>query len=456
MKQIKTYALFVPEIKQLIEKDISALRNYLKQISIIDLAEGWNEFKPNEQIIIFKSLDIRRAVILFEELDVESQKFLLSSIGNETTEQIIQELAPGKAAHLFRKLPERVLRKMMNIVKKEETYKRINQLLSYPKNTAGSIMHTDFVALPPDMTASSAIERIRTLTKITLHEEGLLTNLYVTNKNNELEGVVSLQSLVSAPREIKIKEIMSPVQFIKINANTDQEEVAKIFTKYNLVSAPVVDEANRLIGVILIDDIIDVIHKEATEDIVKMAGTTPKELTKLSAFEIAKLRLPWLITTYFGEVIVSNVIKHFNPTLQSIIALASFSPLIAAMGNNVGTQSSTISVRALATGEVKENEFFRIGFLELKVGFIMGIIYGIFAGLVSVIMYPNLGIKFPLVIFLAMTVALTVASTAGGLEPFLFKAIGVDPATATGPIIATFTDLVGVTTYLGLATLLLM
>jgi magnesium transporter len=452
--QLQCWALFVPEIKELLqEKQFQELKSFLKTIHPIELAEGWSNFTPQEKLLVFRLFDIRGAVEFFEELDFEEQKFLLDNIEDASISELLQDMAGDERSKLFHQLPDRARKKMAALLKREDA-EAVKKFAEYPDNSAGKLMSTDFVTLLPNMTAKQALEKIQASAR--LHKIETIYVVYVLDEKGALVGGISLRRIIAAPQDIKISEIMSPVQIIKIDVKTDQEDVAKKFSKYDLMAAPVVDEMNHLIGVITIDDVVDVIHQEATEDIVKMAGTSPKELTKLSAFGITKLRLPWLVTTWFGELMVSAVIKHYNPTLQKIIALASFSPLIAAMGNNVGTQSSTISVRALATGEITDSEYMRVGFLELKVGLMLGLFYGLFAGGVSLFMYPELGTRFALVIVVSMTVALTMASTVGGLEPFFFRRIGVDPATATGPLIATFTDLVGVTTYLTLATLLLI
>jgi len=451
---IQPWALFLPEIKELIaEKNFSELKKLLKGIHPVDIAEGWGKFTPQEKVIVFKLLEIRRAIEIFEELDFDEQNFILNNLEDTSISELLADMASDEKVKLFKQLPDRIRKKMAALLKKEDV-EIVRQIARYPEHTAGGLMSTDFITISQQLTAKQTLEKIQASAR--LHRIVTIYAIYIVDDKNSLIAGVTLRRLIAAPPDIKIAEIMSPVQLIQIRADADQEDVAKLFSKYGLTAAPVVDDGNHLIGVITIDDVVDVIHQEASEDIAKMAGTSPKELTKLSAFAVTKLRLPWLVTTYLGEVLVSTVIKHYSPTLQSIIALASFSPLIAAMGNNVGTQSSTISVRALATGEVKDNEWVRIGFLELKVGLFVGVFYGVFAGVISMFMYPNLGYKFAGIIVISMTLALTVASTAGGLEPFMFKRIGVDPATATGPLIATFTDLVGVTTYLGLATLFLL
>ena len=212
-----------------------------------------------------------------------------------------------------------------------------------------------------------------------------------------------------------------------------------------------------LVGVLLMDDVLDIIRQEASEDIAKMVGTNPEEFLRQPASRIVGFRLPWLITTIIGEFAVSLVIKHFHATLQEVVALASFFPLIAAMGGNVGSQSATVVVRGLATGQIRPEEWRRVALLELRVGGMLGVTYGIVVGGFAHVLYGHhLGWLFSAVVALGMVTSMSVASSMGSLEPFIFRHFGIDPATATGPLITTITDLVSTSTYLALATMILM
>lgn len=448
----------MPELKELLlEKDYAELKTALKQINPVDLAEGWKEFSPEQQLVVFQLLDNKKATVVFEELDVEEQSFLLSKITEESASNLISDLPPGEASHLFRRLPARTVKKLANLVKQEATATRLHHTLTYPPSSAGSIMHTDTIPMKKSLTAYQALELIRTVTRTRVHEEGLLNTLYVTDAAGHLLGGVTLQGLVAAPRDIKLSELISSVQLFKIPAEMDQEEAATVFTKYNLISAPVVDGENKLIGVLLVDDIIEVIQTEATEDITKMGGATPQVLETRSIWKLTHIRLPWLVLTLVVQIIVSFIIRHYELVLGHVLALASFMPLIAALGGNVGSQSATIVVRGIAMGEFHPNELWKTVLREATVGWIMGSAYALIMGGIAFALYGSQhGIEFSFVVATGVVVSMTIAATMGALGPFLFHKFGIDPATVAGPFITTTTDLISVTSYLVLATALLM
>lgn len=458
LQSVRTCALFLPEIKQLLaQKDYGTLKAVLRELNPIDLAEGWREFAPEERLAVFQMLGTRRAVVVFEELDVEDQTFLLQALGEQATGQIISELPAGEVAHLFRKLPHRVIRRLAHLVKQQETIERLQQTLTYPPRTAGSLMHTEAVRVKESMTAGQALDLLQTVTRAHVHQERLLSTMYVTNGRGRLVGHVSLQRLVASPRDSLIKELMESTAPIQIEATADQEVAAQVVTKYNLVSAPVVDAEDRLLGVLLVDDIIDIIRQEANEDIAKMVGTRPEEFVRKSVLQVAWLRLPWLLASILGGAMVSLVIHHFEVTLVKVVALASFMPLIAAMGGNVGAQSATIIVRSMATGQVRMVDWAKAMAHEFAVGILLGVSYGTCVGGLAYLMYGSeFGVFFAVVVSMGMLISMTVAATIGAVEPFIFQRLGIDPATATGPLITTATDLIATSAYLALATAILV
>ncbi|MCM8812010.1 MAG: magnesium transporter [Candidatus Omnitrophica bacterium] len=457
-KTVKTYALFVPEIKQLLQaKDLTTLKSFLREINPVDLAEGWKEFSREEQLALFQVLPMRRAVVVFEELEVEEQTALLNALGDQGTNQMMSELPPGEVAHLFRKLPPRVTRRLTNLVKKQEAIERLEKVASYPPKTAGALMHTGVARLKESMTASQALEIVRTVSRSHVHEDQLLSTLYVTNGSGHLLGFVPLQNLVAAPHDAKVSELISSTRAIEVPVTANQEEAARLVAKYNLLSAPVVDEEGRLVGVLLVDDVLDILKQEASEDIAKMAGTRPEELKRRFARRIFVFRLPWLAVAILGQFIVSLVIKYFQGTLQEVVALASFFPLIAAMGGNVGAQSATVAVRGLATGELRQEDWLKTILIECRVGLMLGVTYGVVVGLFAHLLYGDMqGKIFSAVVSIGMVTSMTVAATLGSLGPFVLKRFGADPATATGPMITTITDVLSTSTYLILATLFLL
>ncbi len=457
-KTVKAYAAFLPELRQLLAaKDLATLKNVLREINPVDLAEGWKDLSPEERLALFQLLGTRKAVVVFEELDVEDQVFILQAMGDQATVEMANQLPVGEVVHLFRNLPPKVLRRLRNLVKRQETAERLEQVLSYPPKTAGALMHTETVRLKEAMTASQALELIRAVTRTHIHEAGLLSSLYVANGDGRLVGFVTLQALVAAPHDSRIGELMGSTRAIQIPASADQEEAARIVQKYNLISAPVVDDDARLVGILLVDDVLDIVRQEASEDIAKMVGTGPEEFLRQPAGHVVKLRLPWLIATIFGELIVSVVIKHFQATLQQAVALASFLPLIAAMGGNVGSQSATVVVRGLATGAIRMEDWWRVVLLEFRVGVMLGASYGCVVGGFAFLLYGGaLGWVFSAVVAAGMLTSMSVASTMGSVEPFVFQHFKIDPATATGPLITTTTDLISTATYLALATVILL
>lgn len=457
-KTVKAYALFLPELKQLIAaQDHGTLKTVLREINPVDLAEGWKDLSQDEQRALFQLLSTRKAVVVFEELDMADQTFLLQSMTAEATDQMVSELPPGEAAHLLRKLPPRVIKRLTNLVKRQESVQKLEQAFAYSRHTTGSLMHTEVVQLKEGMTASQALELIRAVTRTHLHESGLLSNLYVTNGNSVLVGFVPLQTLVAAPHDSRIGELMTSARFIQVPAASDQEEAARLVSKYNLISAPVVDEGSRLVGVLLIDDVLDIIHREASEDIAKMAGTRPEEFGAHNILRVVRLRLPWLVASIAGGFLVSMVIRHFEGTLVRVVALASFMPLIAAMGGNVGAQSATIVVRSLAMGHLQLKDWAKVMGREFAVGMFLGVSYGVLVGGFAYLLYGQyLGLYFAVVVALGMLISMIVAATIGAAEPFIFERMGIDPATATGPLITTTTDLIATSAYLALATVALV
>lgn len=456
-KTVKAYALFLPEIRQLLEQgDLPTLKNVLREINPVDLAEGWQGLSPQQRLTLFQLLGTRKAVVVFEELEMADQVALLNAMGSEATGQMVQDLPPGEVAHLLRKLPDRVLKRLSNLVKRQEAVQQLEKALAYPRHTAGALMHTEAVQLRENMTCSQALELIRVGTRAHVHEQGILSNLYVVNGQGVLVGFVPLQTLVAAPHDSKVAELMTSTRFIQVQAAADQEEAARLVTQYNLLSAPVVDAQERLVGVLLIDDILDVVHREASEDIAKMAGTVPEEFAARNVLRIIRLRLPWLVASIAGGFLVSLVIRRFEGTLREVVALAAFMPLIAAMGGNVGAQSATIVVRSLALGHLQRKEWYKAMAREFAVGLLLGVSYGLLVGGFAYGLYRGeLTWHFAVVVSLGMLTSMTVAATIGAVEPFIFERIGIDPATATGPLITTTTDLIATTAYLTLAATIL-
>jgi magnesium transporter len=277
--------------------------------------------------------------------------------------------------------------------------------------------------------------------------------VYVINDQQQLVGVLSLRQLLTVTPDTPLRDIMT-TEVISVGTGMDQEEVAQQVARYNLLAVPVVDDNNRLVGIVTVDDVIDVLREEATEDIYKMAGTSEEELLYGDrSLKIARLRLPWLITSLFGGVATGYLMWLFKATIEQIIALVTFVPVITGMGGNVGGQSSTIVVRGFATGRIDFSTLRQVFFKELRVGLIMGLVCGVVVGLVALMWHhnPYLGV----VVGLAMIAAMVVAASMGVLAPSFFKKIGIDPAIASSPFVQTANDISGILIYFGTATLFL-
>jgi magnesium transporter len=309
-------------------------------------------------------------------------------------------------------------------------------------------MLPDFIALKEQTTAREAIEALQ---KEYVDVE-MPFYLYVVNDHDHLAGVISLRQLVVVPPDARLKSIMA-TDVVSVQTDMDQEEVAKIVARYNILAVPVVDENNKLVGIVTVDDVIDIIREEATEDILKMAGAGEDLVESQSILRSTRSRLPWLLASWIGGVIAFVIIGHFESSLNKLVYLAAFIPIIMGMGGNIGTQSSTIVVRGLATGQFNLKQIWEVVAKDLSVGFFLGFVYGLLIGLVAHFRYDLwlLGATVGLAVMSSMTLAAVV----GSLVPMVFARINVDPAVATGPFVTTSIDIISVFFYFQIAALLL-
>lgn len=456
MEQLHSISLLLPEIKELLnEKSYALLKQVLRQCNPLEFADCWKKFGEDERLQIFKLLPATAALKLFEILDIEDQRYLLGKLNEENVAPILEGMHSPDLAKIFHKMSPKIVKKMTGLIKRQEALSHIDIVMNYPEHTAGSLMHPGFVRLTPKLTAKQALVLLQAITKP--HQRNHLNALYVTDDSGKVLGSISLQDLIGSAPDETLVGLMTSVEGIKIHPETDQEDVSRIFSKYHLTSTPVVDSEGKLMGVLTVDDIILVVRQEATEDIAKMAGTKATDIQERSVFKIVRIRMPWLVVTVFGGLLISFIIKFFEPTLAKVIALASFSPLIAGMGGNVGSQSATIMVRSLALGQMNGAARSATVFREFRVGLLLGAIYGTLLGAFAYLIYGNhYGLHFSFVVAVGMCTSMTVAATMGAIGPLFFEKIGVDPATATGPLITTTTDIISHFTYFALATLLLL
>jgi len=446
-------ALFVPEIKSLLsEKKFSELKSLLSRIPSIDIAGRWHNFSDQEKILIFKLSSIRLTVELFEALRFEEQAFLLNNLDNAEVSQVLNEMAPDDRANLFKDLTPKLMKKFFKLMKKEEV-EDVRELMTYAEGTAGAIMTTDFVELRKEMTARTAILKLQDSLSFD-HDLDINSN-YVTDDGHKLQGVIELQDLIKAPPDMLIKDIMEGTDFIKINEFDPEEEIAKLFQHYDLNIAPVVDESEELVGIITVDDIVDVIEKEVTEDFEKIAAVLPVEKPYMEAnfFNLVWKRSFWLIVLVLVESMSAFVLKMNNQTIQNMLALTFFVPILIAMGGNAGTQSATIIIRSLAVGDIGVKDFLKVVSRESLLGVCMGVTVAVVGSIIVAILEKNWHLS--LVVGISMGITIFLAAAVGASLPIIFRRLKWDPALMSGPLIATIVDIVGLVIYFKVALLIL-
>jgi magnesium transporter len=369
---------------------------------------------------------------------------LLTNRSAEEIAKLLQEIPSDDAAALIDYLPDELSREVLELMRRRESA-QVESLLEYGEKTAGRIMNPQVFALSEDLTVGEAITALQSARDVEM-----VFYLYVVDGRRHLVGVTSLRRLLLVSPETPLKRIMTP-EVISVRVDTDQEEVARQVASYNLLAVPVVDEENKLVGVITVDDVIDVIKDEATEDLLRMAGVSSDERVATPAFEALRKRLPWLGVNLVTAFLAASVVALFEGTIARATALAVFMPIVAGMGGNAGTQTLTVVVRGLALGELSGSNARKALLKEAGIGLGNGVVLGFIAASIAWVTKgdPMLG----LLLGLAMVLNMLVAATAGTIVPLGLKALKVDPALASSVFITTFTDMVGFATFLGLATI---
>ena len=379
------------------------------------------------------------------ELDSALVVDLVQELSGQVMADIISDMPADDAVDLLEVLPEEVAEDIREHMEKKDR-EEVEELLQYHPESAGGLMSTDFMCLDEELSAGEAIASIQKRSE----EKEMVFYLYITYGEDKLAGVVSLRELLMHPPHRQLKNIMN-TNVISVTTDTDQGEVAHVVSQYNILAVPVVDSNYKLVGIVTVDDIIDVIREEATEDFLQMAGAgKDREILLKSTKDNAMLRAPWLFASWLGGILAMVVIGAFRRELSEVLALASFIPIVMGMGGNIATQSSTIVVRGIATGRVNINDFLRLILKEMRVGMILGTVYGLFLGVVAYFGYadtPLLGVVVCISIFFSMTLAATI----GTLIPLVMKRFDIDAAIATGPFVTTSIDILGVVVYFSVA-----
>ncbi len=440
--------IYEKALKMLAEENISALKNLLNEEDLVDLVQLMRQLDPDLRVICFRLLNKDLAMNLFERLEVELQEELITDFAESEANETFIELAPDDRVRLLDELPARVAKKLLQNLSKEER-DQTSELLGYEDETAGRMMTPEYVRFRQGTTVQEAIEKLRVVGE----EKETIYNIYVTDQTRILEGTISLEDLLMAEPDQKIEEIMDDDP-ISVTTTMDQEEVARILQDQDMLAVPVVDKENRLVGLVTVDDALDVLEEETTEDIFEMAGLSAlreeeagksRRVIDGSLPEIWRVRIPFLLIALGGGLMAGVVIEGFEETLEAIAAVAIFIPLIMDMGGNVGTQSSTIFARGLVLGHINVRRFLRYFFKEMAVGITMGTLLGLPAGIIAYWWQAEPGFGLAVGISLALTV--TLASTLGFLIPFILFKLNLDQAAGSDPIITTLKDITGLIIY---------
>jgi magnesium transporter len=438
----------VEDVKGLIgQGNRQGLNRLIASMRAADVADLVEHLEPDERLYIFKLLEPEGAGEVLVKIEPPVQGLILKDLDNQAISEIIEGLDSDDAADLVGDLPTERAQEIIERVG-DDVSEELEKLLPYPEDTAGGIMALEFVSVKADATLRDAVETIREKRK----EVENLYYLWVVDDFERLVGVISLKDLVLEPPERKISEIMNP-EVISVHVHTDQEEVAQLVKKYDLVNIPVVDDHHRLVGRITHDDIIDVIEEEADEDISLMAGVIDQEIGEESTLKISRARLPWLIAGLFGGILAAVVIYQFETSLERIIALTFFFPVVMAMGGNTGTQAATVVVRGLATGDISLMNIGKRLWMELRVALINGLICGILLGIIVGFWLSDYGLGS--VVAMALILIVLNSGFIGSAVPLALKRLNIDPALATGPFVTTSNDILSLLIYLGLVTLFL-
>ena len=424
------------------------LKNILAKAHHADIATVLSEMDVAGQTQIFLLLkNTEQMATVLSELQLDLVSGLLEHLGAEKSAEILSHVSPDDAADILEQLPEDLSSAILLRLKKEEA-EEVEELIRYRPDTAGGIMSPEVFSLEEEMTVAEAIEQLQQARSVET-----VFYLYVVNMQGQLVGVLSLKKLILAARTIKLKEIMDKDP-VRVRVDEDQEEVARTVSRYNYLSLPVIDSSNALVGVVTVDDVIDVIKEEATEDLLLMTGAGKEAMTESTVMESLKKRMPWFLVTLVGGLIASEVIVRFTPFITKVGLLAGFIPLVLAMGGNIGTQSMTIVVSSLTRGQCSLSQVWDAMFHEFRLALILGVSYGFLLALFIGLRYGTWPF-LPVAIGVALALSMIIAVAVGTSIPILFKKIGIDPAVATGPFVTTLVNIFCMWVYFALATYLI-
>ena len=432
-------------IELLENKKYSELHNYIDKLNSQDISLLFEELSKEDMVLVFKLLSKDEGADVFSYMEPDLQEDLISLLTDKELKNVVDELFMDDTVDLIEEMPSNVVKRILKGVNQKDR-KLINELLNYPEDSAGSIMTTEFVDLKMNMTVQSAFERIR---EIAIDKETVYT-CYVLNSSRQIVGIVGVKDLLIAKQETIIKDIME-TNIVTVNTLDDQEEVVKKFDKYDFIALPVVDKEKRLVGIVTVDDAIDVLQEENTEDFEIMAAITPSEESyfKTSTIKHAKNRILWLLLLMISSSITGPIIINYEEAFAALPLLVAFVPVIMGTGGNCGSQSSTMIIRGMATDEIKLKDYFRAVWKELRISLIVGVILSIANGIRIVIQYND--IQIAIVVGLTLILTVTLSKFLGCSLPMLAKKLKLDPAIMAAPLITTIVDSCSILIYFQIA-----
>ena len=433
------------------EGKYAKLKEEINEENAPNLAEFFEEIPEDKRILVFRLLTKDNAAETFAYMDSDMQEEIVNSVTDNEVETIINELSVDDAVDFLSELPANVVTRVLKSVS-EDRRKTINRFLNYPEDSAGSIMTIEFMAIHQDYTVGKAMELIR---KTGIDKETIYT-CYVVDSRKKLVGVVSLRNLLLSNDEEKVSDIMED-DVIFVRTLDDQEDTANIFKKYNLIALPVVDNEQRLVGIITVDDIVDVIEEENTEDIEKMSALIPSEdqYLKTRVFTLSKNRIIWLLVLMISGTLSSAIISGYNSVLSSSVILAAFLPILMDTGGNAGSQASTLIIRGMAIGEIEMSDVLSVAWKELRVGAICGVVLG-FVNFIRILVLGGTPMAVNITVSISLAITVVVSKTIGCMLPMLAKKLKFDPAIMAGPLITTVVDSVSLVIFFNVAKILVL
>ena len=432
-------------VKLLAQRQFKAVRSILDVMNEVDIASLLSDLDDKELALAFRLIPKDKAAEVFANMNNSMQTYLVEMFSEKELKELLDDLYMDDTVDLLEELPANLVNRILNTVDQADRT-LINQLLNYPDDSAGTLMTTEYVDIRETMTVAQAMAHIK---ETGIHKETIYT-CYVTDQRRLL-GIVSAKDLMTTADDVLIRDLMQ-TEIISVSTHTDKEEVAQLFTKYNFLALPVLDQDERLVGIVTFDDAMDVMVDEATEDITKMAAMSPSEKSyfETSVLAHAKHRIAWLLILMFSATITGTIITRYENAFAAIPLLVSFIPMLMDTGGNCGSQSSTLIIRGIALGEIQFSDLFRVMFKEFRVSLIVGVALAPANGIRILIMYKNAGLA--LVIGLSLVATIVISKLIGCVLPLIAKKLHMDPAIMASPLITTLVDTCSILIYFNIAT----